>query len=227
MMRRTRYKLWRVAALCLVAVSFFGLILSIFGVGFVGLNKDSDRMTGELRCLICFGSIQIPNPYWKYSNNFESFVITVHERFAHLVETEHLIIQFPQAEPYKWNPNMASVTAFFGVVSTYEDYWSERWYLIQEAFLLRVITDQPGWGNRRVIYFEDGDLKMIQIPAGIPFILSVVVVLIVFRRTRPFPRGHCTECNYNLTNDTTGTCPECGTTCDSNPVKSTAAVQNP
>jgi drug/metabolite transporter (DMT)-like permease len=27
---------------------------------------------------------------------------------------------------------------------------------------------------------------------------------------RPFPRGHCQKCGYNLTGNVTGVCPECG-----------------
>jgi len=67
----------------------------------------------------------------------------------------------------------------------------------------------------------------VSIPIGWLTVAVMVLSVVIFRRIRRFPRGHCQACGYNLTNNATGTCPECGTTCDPDPVKSNRAMQNP
>ena len=37
-----------------------------------------------------------------------------------------------------------------------------------------------------------------------------VVVAVLIARRRPYPRGHCRRCGYDLTGNTSGRCPECG-----------------
>lgn len=65
------------------------------------------------------------------------------------------------------------------------------------------------------------------IPTGWATLTAVFFSLLLLRRYRRHPRGHCQACSYNLTDNTTGTCPECGTTFPLAPVKSDAAPQNP
>jgi hypothetical protein len=41
---------------------------------------------------------------------------------------------------------------------------------------------------------------------------TVPVMLIIWWPSRPgIPPGHCRKCGYNLTGNTSGRCPECGT----------------
>lgn len=40
----------------------------------------------------------------------------------------------------------------------------------------------------------------------------LLVAVPLFVVSRNFPSGHCRRCGYNLTGNTSGTCPECGTT---------------
>ncbi len=58
------------------------------------------------------------------------------------------------------------------------------------------------WSDHRVTYF------------GVPLIYILVpwtlVTIILFRRDRRPPEGHCDLCGYNLAGNTSGTCPECG-----------------
>ena len=50
------------------------------------------------------------------------------------------------------------------------------------------------------------------LPLWIPFVALIAPTLILWvvdHRRRPLP-GHCRKCNYNLTGNTSGVCPECG-----------------
>ena len=67
----------------------------------------------------------------------------------------------------------------------------------------------------------------IAIPTGWTTITTIILSFLLLRRCRLYSRGHCQACGYNLTNNTTGTCPECGTAFPLAPVKSDAAAQNP
>ncbi|MCH7813714.1 MAG: hypothetical protein IID40_06800 [Planctomycetes bacterium] len=40
--------------------------------------------------------------------------------------------------------------------------------------------------------------------------LPGVVVAVLIARRRPYPRGHCRRCGYDLTGNESGLCPECG-----------------
>jgi len=40
---------------------------------------------------------------------------------------------------------------------------------------------------------------------------AVIPTVILWRRDRTFPPGHCQSCGYNLMGNATGVCPECGT----------------
>ena len=51
--------------------------------------------------------------------------------------------------------------------------------------------------------FDSG--MMIAMPIG--FVTAVVVYLRLAWKPKP---GHCTKCNYDLTGNTSGRCPECG-----------------
>jgi hypothetical protein len=49
------------------------------------------------------------------------------------------------------------------------------------------------------------------LPLWIPFILVAVPTVLLWRRDRRIPPGHCRKCRYDLTGNTSGICPECGT----------------
>jgi len=52
---------------------------------------------------------------------------------------------------------------------------------------------------------------VIYVPHWLTNLAAWVIFAIVWRKTKTNPFGHCTKCNYNLTGNETGTCPECGT----------------
>jgi hypothetical protein len=50
-----------------------------------------------------------------------------------------------------------------------------------------------------------------RIPLWIPLAFIAVPTLVAWRHSRPLRLGFCHNCGYNLTGNTTGRCPECGT----------------
>lgn len=59
-------------------------------------------------------------------------------------------------------------------------------------------------------------LRTLEIGAIALYVIVFIVTLVRrwdrWRWQRRYPRGHCQFCGYNLTGNTSGTCPECGTT---------------
>ena len=66
--------------------------------------------------------------------------------------------------------------------------------------------ESPHWFE-----FHRGPVIFI-LPLWIPFVLiAVPMVLVWWLDRRRIPPGHCQRCRYDLTGNTSGTCPECGT----------------
>ncbi len=51
----------------------------------------------------------------------------------------------------------------------------------------------------------------VSIPFWLPFVVLFPVSLFGWRRTWPYPPGHCSRCGYDMTGNESGVCPECGT----------------
>lgn len=51
----------------------------------------------------------------------------------------------------------------------------------------------------------------IDIPLLAPFLLVALPTAFLWWRDRRYPAGSCQHCGYDLTRNTSGTCPECGT----------------
>lgn len=59
-------------------------------------------------------------------------------------------------------------------------------------------------------WLEDrGSARFLVVPMWVPLVLIVVPSLIAWRSTRRRP-GHCRKCQYDLTGNVSGVCPECG-----------------
>ena len=71
-------------------------------------------------------------------------------------------------------------------------------------------------GGRPAIAF------MAYIPFWCLFSLAAIPTVILWRRDRKIPPGHCQSCGYDLTGNTTGVCSECGTAADSHAANSAA-----
>ncbi len=50
------------------------------------------------------------------------------------------------------------------------------------------------------------------IPLWLPLVALVLLAWALRKRSQPVPLGSCENCGYNLTGNTSGTCPECGNT---------------
>jgi hypothetical protein len=55
-----------------------------------------------------------------------------------------------------------------------------------------------------------GTWSEINVPFWLLFLLTGATALLVWRRRRRHPPGHCAMCGYNLTGNVSGVCPECG-----------------
>lgn len=50
----------------------------------------------------------------------------------------------------------------------------------------------------------------IGMPLWIPFAVTVAIAFASWRSLRALPPGHCRKCDYDLTGNVSGMCPECG-----------------
>ena len=96
-----------------------------------------------------------------------------------------------------------------------------RWWLILPFLLLLAFSNYVQWGELHepglgeAIYAELGYQWIIgQFAAmNVPFLVSGLIVAWGHPRYRRLVRrrnGLCTECEYNLTGNVSGICPECG-----------------
>ncbi len=59
--------------------------------------------------------------------------------------------------------------------------------------------------------FGGTPLKGVTMPLWIPLgIVAIATAFLFHRDRRRIPRGHCLKCGYNLTDNESGICPECG-----------------
>jgi hypothetical protein len=57
----------------------------------------------------------------------------------------------------------------------------------------------------------DSECYSVRLPLWLPFLVLVIPTLLLWRRDRRRPHpGFCRRCDYDLTGNTSGRCPECG-----------------
>jgi hypothetical protein len=61
----------------------------------------------------------------------------------------------------------------------------------------------------RIRFFSD--LSFVAIPLWLPFLILLIPTLLLWRRDRKPRPGFCRQCDYDLTGNISGRCPECGT----------------
>jgi hypothetical protein len=86
-------------------------------------------------------------------------------------------------------------------------------------------TPRNGWASLGICLpshtFRPGAVEFYCLPLWLPFLIVVIPAAFLWhhdrRRIQP---GHCPACNYNLTGNTSGICPECGTATPSGAIHS-------
>lgn len=105
--------------------------------------------------------------------------------------------------------------------------WSARYrgYIITPVGLWRIL--KPSWimpsasisvnprakPKDHMATFLIRSIVRIHVPLWLPFLIFAIPASFLFWRDlrRRIPPGHCQQCRYNLTANTSGICPECGT----------------
>ena len=92
-----------------------------------------------------------------------------------------------------------------GIYVGYKGWIDEsRWYLQRNSAVAPNwwwFDYQPGTPSRASCFI---------IPLWLPLAAIGATTYYAWRRGRRHPPGHCAQCGYNLTGNTSGTCPECG-----------------
>ena len=60
-------------------------------------------------------------------------------------------------------------------------------------------------------YLPPSKTTEFSLPLWLPFLALLIPTLLLWRRERKPRRGHCRRCDYDLTGNVSGVCPECGT----------------
>jgi predicted RNA-binding Zn-ribbon protein involved in translation (DUF1610 family) len=134
-----------------------------------------------------------------------------------------LVIAFAASaiQPLGCSVDLGANTYELGVTHVDRDFWiMAEARSAPGAFIDSWTTDGwprlPGWSS-----FGSGSrtvCRRLYVPAWMPLLALVAPTAFVWyldHRRRPRP-GHCPSCNYNLTGNTSGICPECGTAIDTN-----------
>jgi len=120
-----------------------------------------------------------------------------------------------QDHPYPWEIEFRPYVNLSQV--SFEPSWTETMEFLPNTLM--------GLGTRSITANSQDVLVSTETRARLPMWMPVVAfallpIIGVWRRAarrRRIKRGRCKECNYNLTANTSGVCPECGTPVPSKP----------
>lgn len=79
------------------------------------------------------------------------------------------------------------------------------------GFFFKRDYEQPVWRWTPSFVSRPGSGWFADIPLWIPFVTCCTIAAVVHRHVRKPKPGTCAKCGYNLTGNTSGACPECGT----------------
>jgi|GEM_PF-3505448 len=226
-----RKYLWRTAIVILI-LSCSTWLFSLFGGGVVGVNIDNFGIKWQPRLAILNGQITYTDLQDDYHDMWHWMIIDGMLR---------LEMKQPRSQPTgvdyfewrlavtNWNTQrnrIASQLTHQAVCGrlTIDHNITRSWF----GFKLKSSLDlHEALGRFAKHRFFAKYGHTIILASGWPCLLVALLSILIIIKLRGYPRGHCQACGYNLTNNTTGTCPECGTAFPPAPVKSDAAPQNP
>jgi hypothetical protein len=120
-----------------------------------------------------------------------------------------------------------AVVSLAGLVSSLF-YWIEYHHnrktigLFDGCLIVALERKSQGWSiyanSSAQLYFwfprffrpDPKDLQVL-LPLWMPLILAIIAAIFFHRKARAQKPGHCAKCDYDLTGNESGTCPECGT----------------
>ena len=70
---------------------------------------------------------------------------------------------------------------------------------------------------RNVMIRASGRVLCLSVPLPLLLLLTLIGTGLLWRLDHRFPPGYCQDCGYDLTGNTSGVCPECGTPIDGRP----------
>jgi hypothetical protein len=100
-----------------------------------------------------------------------------------------------------------------GVLATHHSSWGQR----SGGWSVEWSPAWPRWMIGRMLSWTYGvtpsrEEVSVVLPIWMPFLLVALPTVLMFLRDyRRIPPGYCQKCRYNLTGNTSGTCPEYGT----------------
>jgi len=90
-------------------------------------------------------------------------------------------------------------------------------FSVRRGFAMQRQVIEPerwDWGIRLpyagIAHGRHSQFTLVVIPLWLPFVLTALPVFALWYRTRPPLPGQCPKCRYDLTNNLSGRCPECG-----------------
>ena len=122
---------------------------------------------------------------------------------------------------------LALLSSFIFTVTMYRSGWSAVLGfgdVIVQSTNAQYGNPQQGWAFKKRLASEPivfqwwvrlrnpvESVWQVIVPTWIPLVALTMPTAFLWYRDRRTPPGHCQSCGYNLTGNTSGVCPECGT----------------
>ena len=134
---------------------------------------------------------------------------------------------------------VSSVPLLGTKTTVFEGNYARNWIAVDRGLMIYEFGARPRPGRLKVYCWDEGPERRqwpiwvrygliaptverfptpaiyhLILPLWLPFLLVITPTAYLWNRDRRrISPGHCPSCNYNLTGNTSGICPECGTPC--------------
>jgi hypothetical protein len=139
-------------------------------------------------------------------------------------DLKHLIVVRKGAVCYKWEGPYIGDAPKGLYVTMYEHPHTGGWHYERFPSTFSYTTWLPHTGTDGQ---DSAYWRGIVLPLWIPFLPLTGVTLWLWWRYRPVLVGVCANCRYDLTGNTSGRCPECGTEVAAGPTNRVSQQANP